>query len=128
MLTLLAHFITTGYYQSNNDNRKSREKDKKKEKCHHARRLLILGALMFYKVVVVVASSIRFLQSLPRRETLTTLTASGGLLWQALASATTYHTHTHREGERERLGMPLTFWQFLIKQTTINAFKLSADF
>lgn len=26
------------------------------------------------------------------------------------------------------LPMPLTFWQFLIKQTTINAFKLSADF
>lgn len=27
-----------------------------------------------------------------------------------------------------RLWMPLTFWQFLIKQTTINAFKLSAAY
>jgi len=29
---------------------------------------------------------------------------------------------------QEKFRMPLTFWQFLIKQTTINAFKLSAAF
>lgn len=40
-------------------------------------------------------------------------------VWQA--GTGTCHMACH-------LPMPLTFWQFLIKQTTINAFKLSADF
>lgn len=46
-------------------------------------------------------------------------------VWQAAGSR---QQAGHMPHAACRFWMPLTFWQFLIKQTTINAFKLSADF